>query len=269
MDDIDIDSDSSHNHSPNHISSQTSHHTMSMSTVDSSDPLFLHASDHPSMILVPKVLDGTNYAMWKRSMLVSLSAKNKLGFIKGTIHTPDEDDPKHSLWQRCNDMVLSWILNSLNQELANSVLYLETPSEIWTDLQERFSQGDFSHHYQTQQFIVELKQNQDSIFSYYTKIKMLWDELTTCSPSITCTCGGQKDLKEKEEKIRLGQFLMGLNETYSALRGQIMLMYPLPTVKKAYSLLREEEKQRGLTEAKGIDLIHAMSIKARDKSRET
>ena len=37
---------------------------------------------------------------------------------------------------------------------------------------------------------------------------------------------------------------MGLTETYSALPGQIMLMYPLPTVKKAYFLLCEEEKQR-------------------------
>ena len=116
-------------------------------------------------------------------------------------------------------MVLSWILNSLSQELTNSVLHAETPSESWTDLQERFSQGDFSHYYQTQRFIVELKQNQDSIFSYYTKMKMLWDELTNCSPLITCTCSGQKDLKEKEEKIKLGQFLMGLNETYSTVRG--------------------------------------------------
>ena len=142
---------------------------MSTSAIDPSDPLFLHASRHPSMILVPKVLDGTNFVMWRRSMLVSLG-----------------------------------------------VLYMETPSEIWIDLQERFSQGDFSHHYQTQQSIVELKQNQDSIFSYYTKMKMLWDELTTYSPTITCTCEGKKDLKEKEEKIRLGQFLMGLNDTYSA-----------------------------------------------------
>ena len=192
MDDIDSDSDSNHNHSPKYISSQTFYHTMSTSTIDSSDPLFLHASNHPGMILVPKVLDGTNYAMWKRSMLVSLSAKNKLGFIKGTIQTPHKNDPKYSLWQRCNDMVLSWIFNSLNQELANSVLYLETPSEIWTDLQERFSQGDFSHHYQTQPSIVELKQNQDSIFSYYTKMKMLWDELITCSPSITCIVEDKK-----------------------------------------------------------------------------
>ncbi|KAB5555960.1 hypothetical protein DKX38_006869 [Salix brachista] len=93
------------------------------------------------MNLVPKVLDGTNYAMWRRSMLISLSAKNKLGFINGTILTPNETDSKYMLWQRCNDMVLSWILNSLNQEIANKVLYVETPSEIWLDLQERFSQG--------------------------------------------------------------------------------------------------------------------------------
>jgi len=99
---------------------------MSFLTIDPSDYFFIHASDHPSMALVPKVLDGTNYAMWRRSMLISLSAKNKSGFINGTI--PGESDPKYMLWQQCNDMVLSWILNSLNQELANSVLYVETPS---------------------------------------------------------------------------------------------------------------------------------------------
>ena len=107
---------------------------MTFLTIDPSDPFFIHASDHPSMTLVPKVLDGTNYAMWRRSILISLSAKNKLGFINGTISIPGESDPKYMLWQRCNDMVLSWILNSLNQELANSVLYVETPSEIWLDL---------------------------------------------------------------------------------------------------------------------------------------
>jgi len=91
---------------------------------------FIHVSNHPCMILVPKVLDGTNYAMWRLSMLISLSAKNKLGFINGSIPTLGESNPKYLLWQRCNNMVLSWILNSLNQELVNSVIYMETPSEI-------------------------------------------------------------------------------------------------------------------------------------------
>jgi len=40
-----------------------------------------------------------------------------------------------------------------------------------------------------------------------------------------------------------------------------MLMQPLPTVKKAYSLLYEEEKQRGLVEHKVTEQVHAMNVK--------
>ena len=194
-------------------------------------------------------------------MLIGLSAKNKLGFINGTILIPVETNPKYMLWQWCNDMVLSWILNSLNQEIANNILSVETPSEIWLDLQEQFSQGNFSHHYQVQHSIVELQQNQDSIFTYYTKIKTLRGELKMSSPVIRCTCGGMKQLSNIEEKMRLSQFLMGLNESYSGIRGQIMLKQPFPIVKKAYSLLCEEEKQRGLVEHKVNEQVYVMNVK--------
>ena len=40
------------------------------------------------------------------------------------------------------------------------------------------------------------------------------------------------------------QFLMGLNESYSAIRGQILLMNPLPSARQAYSSVCQEEKQR-------------------------
>lgn len=42
------------------------------------------------------------------------------------------------------------------------------------------------------------------------------------------------------------QFLIGLNESYSAIRGQILLMNQLPDVAKAYSSIVQEEKQRSL-----------------------
>ena len=107
-------------------------------------------------------------------------------------------------------MVLSWIFNSLSPDLANSVLYVETPLEISADLQERFSQGDFSHHYQVQHLIIKLKQNQDSIFTYYTKIKTLWDELKMCTPPIPCNCGGIKHLNDRDEKNEAQTISYGL-----------------------------------------------------------
>lgn len=40
------------------------------------------------------------------------------------------------------------------------------------------------------------------------------------------------------------QFLIGLDECYTNIRGQILFMQPLPTAAKAYGMLRQEEKQR-------------------------
>lgn len=57
---------------------------------------------------------------------------------------------------------------------------------------------------------------------------------------------------------------MGLNDIYSVVRGQIMLMHPLPTVKKAYSLFCEEEKQKGLVEHKITKQFYAMNVKRLD-----
>ena len=39
------------------------------------------------------------------------------------------------------------------------------------------------------------------------------------------------------------QFLMGLNESYNAIRGNILLMDPIPSVRRAYSFVCQEEKQ--------------------------
>ena len=57
-------------------------------TIPESDPLTLHHSDHPGLVLVSKLLDGDNYGKWSRAMRIALSAKNKIGFINGIVKMP-------------------------------------------------------------------------------------------------------------------------------------------------------------------------------------
>lgn len=52
-----------------------------------------------------------------------------------------------------------------------------------------------------------------------------------------------KTLKSHQDG-RLIQFLMGLNEAYSGVKSNILMMDLLPSVHHAYSLLIQDEKQR-------------------------
>ena len=52
---------------------------------DISNPLFLHHAESPGAMLVSEPLIGENYHAWVRSMKKALVAKNKFGFVNGSI----------------------------------------------------------------------------------------------------------------------------------------------------------------------------------------
>ncbi|CAA0837804.1 Unknown protein [Striga hermonthica] len=162
-------------------------------------------------------------------------------------------------------MVISWLLNSIHPDIASSVIYAETASEIWADLEERFSQGNDSRIFQIKREIVEHRQGQQSISVYYTKLKALWDELSSYHGPLTCSCGGLEQLKKMDEKERVMQFLMGLNESYAAVRGQILLMQPLPDTRRVYSLILQQEKQVEVSINQGNMNHHAMLVDQNSK----
>ncbi|KAL5556272.1 hypothetical protein UlMin_038508 [Ulmus minor] len=106
-----------------------------------SSPYFLHHSDGPGIVLVSQHLTGDNYASWSRAMLISLSVKNKLGFIDGSITKPEGNDLNLlNSWIRNNNVVISWILNSISKEISSSVIFSVSACEIWLDLKDRFQQ---------------------------------------------------------------------------------------------------------------------------------
>lgn len=52
-----------------------------------------------------------------------------------------------------------------------------------------------------------------------------------------CTCGSGKAFNGMLQDQRLMQFLMGLNESYKIIRGNLLMMNPLPLVAQAYQVL--------------------------------
>ncbi|GJT16323.1 cysteine-rich receptor-like protein kinase 8 [Tanacetum coccineum] len=153
-------------------------------------PLFLHQHDHPDLILISKKLTGSdNYGSWKRSMMIALNAKNKLKIVTSEHEKPTIDLVHRAIWERTNDMIISWILNTIDEH------------------------------------IVQLKQNTTSIEIYYHKLKGVWDEYDSLEAPYLCVCASVSENGRinsgRDQRKRPIQFLMGLDKCYKNVRGLI------------------------------------------------
>jgi len=83
---------------------------------------------------------------------------------------------------------MSWLSNYVELEISQSILWMDYALEIWRELKERFYQGDVFRISDPQEEIYTLKQGDNYISSYYTKMKKLWQELDNFRPIPTNNC---------------------------------------------------------------------------------
>lgn len=112
----------------------------------------------------------------------------------------------------------------------------------------QFKQSDGPRTAYMKQQIFSETQGSQSVNKYYTKIKQLWEELKNHEPPYRCCCGREncesyKRLIERDEQYWVLKFLMGLSDTYTATRGQILMMEPKPSITKVFNLVSQEERQ--------------------------
>ncbi|KAK4410398.1 Retrovirus-related Pol polyprotein from transposon RE2 [Sesamum angolense] len=176
--------------------------------------LQLHGGDHPGMVLVSAPFDGTDFLAWKRSVVIALRAKMKLGFIDGRLFYTQNLLGNYG-WISKRDM-----------ERNNGPLV-----------------------YQLRRAIASVTQGTSTVVDYFNNLIALWDELECLMPTKTCTCGlctcgFTKITAEEDNLTKLVQFLMGLDDSFDGIRNQILVMDPFPSINKAYSMVLRVERQR-------------------------
>lgn len=76
-------------------------------TPKTSSPLFINSSDIPGLPPVVVLFFSSNFGGWRKSMIVSLSSRNKIAFIDGTLPKSLANSPEAKQWDRCNNIVIS------------------------------------------------------------------------------------------------------------------------------------------------------------------
>ncbi|XP_075074712.1 GDSL esterase/lipase EXL3-like [Nicotiana tabacum] len=95
-----------------------------------------------------KQFDGTCFGTWRRGIIIALSTKKKTGFINGSYVRPHIESPLFDQWEQCNHMVISWILNSLDPDISQSVIYSKTAKRLWDELNQRYGQSNGARMYE-------------------------------------------------------------------------------------------------------------------------
>ncbi|GJX84535.1 ribonuclease H-like domain-containing protein [Tanacetum coccineum] len=194
-----------------------------ISSLDAGNPLHLQTNDNSSGPLVNVKLTGCeNYRVWANAMKIALQARNKMCFVDGTcVKTAYVTSPALSnQWDRCNAVVLSWLLSSISEDL-----YLKINNFNQTGL---------------------------PVSKYYHKLNSLWREFDMLTKFSPCTCNARNESGKHQQLMKLMQFLMGLDDVYQPTRSSLLTQPELPDVKDAFVIVCREESHRGLGSTSGV-----------------
>jgi len=146
------------------------------------NPYYTHPNENPGVAIIAQVLNGANYHSWSRAMLLALKTKKKVQFVDGSLPRPALNDPNFTIWDHCNTLVVSWLHHSLNLDILQTIMWMETALDIWNTLKKRYYQGDVFRISDLQEEIYLLKQGDTTITTYFTKLKGLIQELDNFRP---------------------------------------------------------------------------------------
>ncbi|RVW43701.1 hypothetical protein CK203_080512 [Vitis vinifera] len=87
-------------------------------------------------------LNGQNFIQWAQSVRIFICGKGKEEYLTGAIVQPKEDDPGYRTWKLENSMVMSWLINSMTNDIGENFMYYGTTKEIWDAVRETYSNID-------------------------------------------------------------------------------------------------------------------------------
>ncbi|RVW54511.1 Retrovirus-related Pol polyprotein from transposon TNT 1-94 [Vitis vinifera] len=204
-----------------------------------------HQMETSHLPITAHKLNGQNYLQWSQSILMFIRGKEKDDYITGDSAAPETTASTYKKWIAENNMVMSWLVNSMTADIGENFLSFDTAKEIWDTAKETFSDKEnTSEIIQIEGILHDLRQGNLTVTEYFNTLTHLWRQLDTFEVhNWNCVTDGFLYKKIVEGK-RVFKFLLGLNKNLDEIRGRIMGVKPLPSLREAFSEVRREERGR-------------------------
>ncbi|KAF3776077.1 hypothetical protein EJ110_NYTH49167 [Nymphaea thermarum] len=175
-------------------------------------------------------LDGHNYELWSRSFMLSVKGHRKK-------HIIEEDEPinktgKYITLEEDDSMVMSWMMNSVQPQIASTITYYTTAKEMWDFLRQTYSQDkNVSKILQVEEELHNLRQENQDLSQYFATVKATYERLKFLRPPCK-SC-----YKSHFEPTMVAKFLAGLSPEYATAKDQMLTGSEIPDLSDAYNRL--------------------------------
>ena len=124
--------------------------------------------------------NGRNYALWSKAFRTFLGSQGHDHHLVDKMSDPK--DSKYAAWRQSDCIVNTWMLNSLEPEIAASVGLTSTAKEMWDAIKEMFSNdGNNSRSFSLFQ-LVDHKQGERSLPEFFAAYRGLINEFHELLP---------------------------------------------------------------------------------------
>ncbi|KAJ0550750.1 putative RNA-directed DNA polymerase [Helianthus annuus] len=179
----------------------------------------------PSASHLPTIkLSSANYLVWRTHMRLLLSIHKLSSHIDGSSSPPSETttvdgksapNPEFVTWTESDQKAALLILSSLTEEAAAEVLGLNRAKEIWSALENLYSNASAERVQNLRDSLSQLQKGTSSVTEFSSRFKLLCEKLAAIGHPVT-------------ESDKLHWFLRGLGPSYEIFSTAIRAVKPAP-----------------------------------------
>ncbi|KAL5850211.1 hypothetical protein ACOSQ4_008224 [Xanthoceras sorbifolium] len=199
----------------------------------------------PHMPITGHKLNGHNYLQWSQSVSMFICGKGRDDYITGISESPAKEDPAFKQWKTENNMVMSWLINSMTNEIGENFLLYETAREIWKVAKETYSSSDNTAElFGIESNLYDLRQGELTVTQYFNNLTRHWQQLDLFEKYQWKNQEDSSMYKDILEQKRIFRFLVWLNPYLDEVRGRTLATKPFPSIREVFSEVRREESRK-------------------------
>jgi hypothetical protein len=79
-------------------------------------------------------LNVDNFLRWSQSVRMYIRGRGKMGYLTGDKIAPAEADLTYATWDAENSMVMTWLVNSMEEDISSNYMCYPTAQELWENV---------------------------------------------------------------------------------------------------------------------------------------